>query len=80
MLPAISDDLEDPVSFARKHNELLQLKAQEKFEALQTKHQLHEASVLLMGVALHLARGLGANPQIMAEHWIDTAKNHGARE
>jgi Fe-S-cluster containining protein len=80
MLPEISGDLEDPVLFARKHNDLLRLKAQEKFGALQTKQELHEASVLMMGVALHLARGLGADPEILAEHWIATAKNHGALE
>lgn len=80
MIPEISDDLEDPVSFTRKHNELLQSKAQEKFGTLQTNHELHEASVLIMGVALHLARGIGANPAILAEHWINTAKNHGALE
>jgi hypothetical protein len=33
-----------------------------------------------MGIALHLARGLGANPEILAEHWIVTAKNYGAVE
>jgi uncharacterized protein len=80
MLPKISGDLEDPVSFARKHNDLLRLRAQEKFGALQTNQELHEASVLMMGVALHLARGLGADPEILAEHWIATAKNHGAME
>ncbi|MDO9254252.1 MAG: YkgJ family cysteine cluster protein [Bacteroidales bacterium] len=80
MLPEISDDLEDPVSFARKHNDILRLKAQEKFGALQANRELHEASVLMMGLALHLARGLGAEPVILAEHWIATAKNHGAQE
>lgn len=80
MIPEISDDVDDPVSFARKHKELLQLKAQEKFGALQTNHEIHQASVFIMGVALHLARGLGVNPEILAEHWIDTAKNHGAVE
>jgi len=80
MLPEITDDLDDPISFARKHNDLLQLKAQEKFGALQTTQELHEASVLIMGVALHLARGIGANPQILAEHWIEIAKDHGAME
>ena len=80
MIPEISDELEDPISFVRKHTDLLQLKAQEKFGALQTNQEFHEASVLIMGIALHLARGLGANPQLLAEHWIDTAKNHGAIE
>lgn len=80
MLPEISDDLENPISFVRKHNDLLQLKAQEKFGALQTNKELHEASVLIMGVALHLARGIGTNPKILAEHWINIAKSHGALE
>lgn len=80
MLPEIVDDLENPVTFARKHNDLLQSKAQATFGALQTNEELHEASVKIMGVALHLARGLGADPKTLAEHWIDTAKNHGATE
>ena len=80
MIPEISDNIEDPISFVQKHNDLLQLKVQQRFGALQTNQKLHEASVLIMGVALHLARGLGANPEILAEHWIDIAKNHGAME
>ncbi len=80
MLPEITGDLEDPVLFVRKHNDLLQLKAQEKFGTLQTNLELHEASVLIMGVALHLARGLGADPKTLAEHWIDTAKCHGVSD
>lgn len=80
MLPAISDDLNDPTSFAQKHGELLQAKAQDEFGALQTNEELRKASALIMGVALHLARGIGANPKELAEHWVDTAKNHGAQE
>jgi Fe-S-cluster containining protein len=80
MLPEIYDDLEDPVLFAQKHNELLQLKAQQKFGILQSNQEFHEASVLIMGVALHLARAIGANPKNLAEHWIATAKEHGALE
>lgn len=80
MLPEISDDLDDPILFARKHQDLLQLKAQEKFGALQTHQALREASVLMMGVALHLARAIGADPKILAEHWIEIAKENGAME
>lgn len=80
MLPDISGDLQDPVSFAKKHNEFLQQKALEKFGNLQSIQELHEASVLIMYVALHLARGLGANTKSLAEHWIDIAKNNGAME
>ena len=80
MIPEINDVTEDPVSFAGKHKELLQLKVQEKFGALQTLQEIHKASVFIMGIALHLARGLGANPEILVDHWINTAKNHGAVE
>ena len=80
MLPEITDDTEDPVTFARKHNDLLRVKAQEQFGNLQTNQELHEASVLIMSVALHLSRGIGADPEVLAEHWIAAAKNHGAME
>ncbi len=80
MIPAINDDTESPITFAQKHNDLLLLKAQEKFGSLQTLQELHEASVLIIGVALHLARGLGADTKGISEHWIETAKSHGAKE
>ena len=79
-IPEISVDTDDPVLFAQKHNDVLLSKAQEQFGALQTMEEVHKASVLIMGVALHLARSLGAKPEILAEHWIDTAKKHGAKE
>ena len=80
MIPEIADELEDPISFARKHTDLLQLKVQINFKALQTNKELRDASVLIMGVALYLARGLGANPKNLAEHWVKTAKKYGAIE
>jgi Fe-S-cluster containining protein len=80
MIPAITDDTENPITFAQKHNDLLLLKAQEKFGSLQTFQELHEASVLIIGVALHLARGLGADTKGISEHWIENAKSHGAKE
>ncbi|MFA5046222.1 MAG: YkgJ family cysteine cluster protein, partial [Paludibacter sp.] len=60
--------------------DLLRLKVQEKMGSLQTFPELQNASVLIMGLALHLARALGAKPEILAEHWINTAKLHGAME
>lgn len=78
MIPDISN--EDSIGFVTEHNNMLQMKAQEQFGAIQTHEELHEASVLIMGVALHLARGLGANPKELAELWIDIAKNNGAQE
>jgi hypothetical protein len=80
MLPAIEADVNDPISFIQKHNELLQEKIQSEFGTLKLNRELHEASVLIMGVALQLARGIGANAQELAELWIDIAKSHGAQE
>ena len=79
-VPEIPVDTHDPVFLAQKHRDLLLLKVQEQFGTLQTLHEVHEASVLMMGLTLHLARSLGANPEILAEHWIDTAKKFGAKE
>jgi uncharacterized protein len=80
MLPGIEGDTSDPALFSKKHNELLLQKIQEKFGAIQTFEELHSASVLLIGVALHLAKALGADPKSISEHWIETAKSHGAVE
>jgi len=80
MLPLIKEDINDPILFAQKHNEILMLKAQEQFGSLSGNKDLHEASVLMMGIALLLAKAIGANPKSMSELWIETAKNHGAKE
>lgn len=80
MIPEITDEIENPIAFAQKHNHLLLLKAQEQFGSLQTLQELHKASVLMIAIALHLAKGLGADTKGIAEHWIGIAKNHGAKE
>lgn len=80
MIPTIKNHENNPVIFAQKHNDFLLLKAQEKFGSLQTFEELQEASVLMIGVALHLSRGLRADTKGLSEHWIATAKNHGAKE
>ncbi len=80
MLPEITDEVKNPKIFIQKHNNFLLLKAQEAFGSIQTTDELHEACVLIMGVALHLSRGLGADTKGIAEHWIETAKSHGALE
>jgi len=78
MLPELADSLHDPSAFSRQHHDLLLLKAQESFGTLDNVADFRKASALLMGLALHLGRGLGANPVELAEHWIKTAKEHGA--
>jgi Fe-S-cluster containining protein len=80
MVPKISNNIENPILFAQKHNDLLIEKAQEQFGSIQTIDELHKASVLMIALALHLAKGLGADTQGIAEHWIETAKRFGAKE
>ncbi|WP_218599124.1 YkgJ family cysteine cluster protein [Polaribacter sp. NJDZ03] len=80
MIPEITDVIDNPVDFAKKHSDLLLLKAQEEFGNLQTLNEVHKAAVLLMGVALHLSRGLGADTKGIAELWVETAKSNGAKE
>ncbi len=78
IIPEITVD--SSVSFAEMHNNLLQLKIQEKFRNLQTNQEFHQASVIVMGVTIHLARAMGADPEALTEHWIDIAKQNGAHE
>jgi Fe-S-cluster containining protein len=80
MLPDIGDLLTDPAAFARRHSEMLESQIQASFSNLGDLAALREASGLMMGLALHLGRGLGANPAVLAEHWITTAKELGAGE
>lgn len=78
LTPDISENISDPICFAQKHNELLLAKAQEQFGNIQTMQNIHEASVLMIAIALHLASSLGADSKGICEHWIETAKQHGA--
>jgi Fe-S-cluster containining protein len=80
MLPDINDGIDDPAAFSRRHHDLLQSQAQTLFGNLADAAELREASEIMMGLALHLGRGLGANPAELAEKWIATAKKLGARE
>jgi len=80
MIPQISDCLDDAAAFAQRHHEMLEAQAQKSFGNLGDFDSLREASGLMMGLALHLARGLGVNPAELSEHWIATAKKLGARE
>lgn len=80
LLPESNLSLGDPAGFANMHYTQLQSKTQELFGCLEDVDSFHSASGLMMGLALHLGRGLGANPADLAARWITTAKEHGARE
>jgi hypothetical protein len=78
MLPEI--DIDDPVLFIETHNDFLQSIAQDKFGSMNSNEEVHKACVVMMASALYLATSIGANPKNLAEHWVETAKNHGAKE
>ncbi len=78
-IPQISE-CSDPAIFAKAHHDLIQEKAQVAFGSLDSVESFQKGSVLMMGLALYLGRALGADHKELAEHWIATAKEHGAQE
>lgn len=70
----------DPITFARSHNEIIQTKAQETFGILSSLESVRKAAELCMAMALFLAHALGADAKGLSEHWIEIAKSNGARE
>lgn len=81
MLPELPECEDDPIVFIQRHGDQLLSFAQESFGALQNLKDFGDASGTMMGLALHLGRGLGANPASLVEHWISVAKKeHGARD
>lgn len=78
--PSISLDKTDVQSFIEAHNERLQEQAQLHVNGLSNMNDFHEAAVLMMCMALFLARSLGADSSALSEMWIDVAKENGAKE
>ena len=62
------------------HHDALQEQAQSELASLTDHDSLRDASVLMMALALHLERSLGTEPAPLVNHWIATARAHGARE
>jgi len=77
MLPELTG-LNDPIAFSLQHAEQLMTKAQASFGILDNFTDCIKASAFMMGLALYLGHGLGANPAELSKHWITTAKEHGA--
>lgn len=78
MTPEIAKGFVEPLEFIQQHSDLLQFKAQTYFGAIESYDELHQASVRMMAVALHLARALGIKVDEIAQHWIATARENGA--
>lgn len=80
MLPDLNVHIENPITFARSHNEIIQTNAQELFGSLGTLEAVQEAAESTMAMALFFAHALGADASGLAEHWIEIAKENGAKE
>lgn len=70
MLPEIPLQGENPESFLQIHSALLQTKARDAFASLTDPASIGHASVLMMGLALQLGRGLGADPASLVNRWM----------
>ena len=68
-------EIKNPVHFTQKHTELLLTKAQNQYGVLQTLPEIKDAAIQIMGVALQLARSIGADPNSLGEHWVQIAKS-----
>jgi hypothetical protein len=80
LLPKLKCDNENAMDFISQHNENLQQLAQDQFASLNDFASIHEASVQMMRMALYLAKALGANPEEIAEYWVEIAKSNGGCE
>jgi len=80
MVPELSFNSSSPLDYSRAHFQILQTRAQQAFGTSSTVEEFSKASALLMGLALHLARGLGANPATIVEHWVKEVRAAVAAE
>jgi len=78
LLPNLNNHLNDPQEFAAQHYNQLQEKVQEVCNVLDNADSISATSSLMMALALHLGRGLGADPADLAAHWIKVARDNGA--
>lgn len=73
IIPIIHNSV-DAISFLTEHNQLLQNLIHEEFGNAASIQEYQNASVKIMGLALHLARGIGGDPSSLSEHWCSLAE------
>jgi len=79
-IPNIEVNTQQPQLFCEQHVMVLQQLLQTTFGNVETFNELHKAAVLVMALALFLSISVGAEPQLLASHWINIAKSNGAQE
>ena len=78
-IPILTFEKNNPTAFIEKHLELLQHEAQLHIDSMHDLPQFRTGSIQFMAMALLVAKSVGANPEELAELWIATAREHGAK-
>ncbi|MFA9211520.1 MAG: YkgJ family cysteine cluster protein [Moraxellaceae bacterium] len=79
VLPDISLEIIDPLTFAQKHNDIIQDKIESEHFSDLSINKLSASSVQVMALAILLAKAIGADTHALMSLWIATAKENGAR-
>jgi Fe-S-cluster containining protein len=79
VLPDISLEIIDPLTFAQKHNDIIQDKIESEYFSDLSINKLSASSVHVMALAILLAKAIGADTNALMSLWIATAKENGAR-
>jgi Fe-S-cluster containining protein len=78
-IPILTFEKNNPTAFIEKHLELLQHEAQLHIDSMHDLPQFRTGSIQFMAMALLVTKSVGANPEELAELWIATAREHGAK-
>lgn len=78
-IPEIIFEKNNPTTFIEKHLELLQHEAQIHIDNMHDLQHFRTGAIQFMAMALLVAKSVGANPEELAELWIATAREYGAK-
>lgn len=79
VIPDISPEIINPISFAQMHNDIIQDKIESEYFSDLSINKLSESSVRVMALAILLAKAIGADTHALMSLWIGTAQENGAR-
>jgi uncharacterized protein len=77
-IPPIHVQDANDLTFIQQHEQFLEQKAQEFIDSLKSFESISEAAIMMMAIALILAKSIGADTKSLIEMWVKTARNYGA--
>lgn len=80
IIPEITVVDSPPLDFVNQHFELMQNAVQDSFGSAANNEAWHKASCLMMKMALHLGRSIGADIGKLITLWVGIAKANGAQD